>query len=136
MATPHDPAAVGIFDSLDNAKRSLEDLRRAGFSDDEIGIIGHVSDDETVPTPRDTHQREGNAIQGFMQGSVLGAIIGLVVIAALPGLAEVTQLGRWFELVGGVALGAVLGGVLLALASFVFTRSMTRFFAGELEKGR
>jgi hypothetical protein len=136
MITTNDPSAVGVFEDLEIAKRSIDDLRQAGFSDEEIGIIGNVGEETVVPTPREMRQPEGNAILGFVQGSVVGAVIGLLVIAAIPGLAQVSEFGRWFELVGGAALGAVVGGVLLALSSFLFSRQLSRFFAGELERGR
>jgi hypothetical protein len=47
----------------------------------------------------------------------------------------VAGLGRWFDVVGGAALGACVCGVLLAFGSFLFWRPKTRFYAGELEKG-
>ena len=136
MSTTTEPAAVGVFDDLANAQRSIDDLRRAGFTEDEIGIIGNVGEEKGVPTPREMRQPEGNAVLGFVQGSLLGAIIGVLVIAVIPGLGEVSQFGRWFEVVGGAALGAILGGVLLAVSSFLFSRQLSRFFAGELERGR
>lgn len=135
MATTNEPAAVGVYDNLEKAERTIDELRRAGFPSDEIGIIGHVGPEETVSTPRELQQPEENVIRGFVQGSILGAVTGLMVILVIPGLGEVSGFGRWFEFVGGAALGAVCGGVLIAFASFVFSRTLARFFAGELEKG-
>ncbi len=43
MATK-DTLSVGVFDDLETAQRSINDLRRAGFGQEEIGIIGHVGD--------------------------------------------------------------------------------------------
>jgi hypothetical protein len=118
------------------AERTIEELRRAGFPEDEIGIIGHVGPEETVPTPREMHHPEENALTGFLRGGIMGGAIGALVIVAIPGMSEVTGLGRWFEILGGAVLGAVAGGVLIAFASFLFARATTRYFAEELEKGR
>ncbi len=135
MTTSNEPTAVGVFNDLDKAERTIDELRRAGFQSDEIGIIGHVGQDQTVPTPPETHVPEENAVTGFVRGAVIGAIVGAFVILVIPGLADVAGLGRWFDIVGGAALGAVACGLLVAFGSFVFLRPRTRLYAAELEKG-
>lgn len=134
-----DPSAFGIYDDLEKAERTIDELRRAGFQADEIGIIGHVGPEQkvtTVPTPKDTHEPEQNAVDGFVRGAVIGAIVGAFVALVIPGLAAIAGEGRWFEIVGGAILGAVAWGVIAAFSSFVFMRPKTRVFASELEKGR
>jgi hypothetical protein len=135
MNPPNEPSAVGVFDNLEKAERTIDELRRVGFSADEIGIIGHVGEEQSVPKPLQMQAPEDNAINGLIEGSILGAIIGTFVILVIPGLGEVSGLGRWFEFIGGAALGAVAGGVLIAFGSLVFSRPRTRFFVSELEKG-
>jgi hypothetical protein len=136
MNAPNEASAVGVFDDLDSAENTINELRQAGFQADEIGIIGHVNQDPTVPTPPAMNAPEGNAITGFVKGSVLGTIVGTLVIVVIPGLGAIAGAGHWFEIIGGAALGAVAGGVLIAFSSFVFARGKTRFLAAELEKGR
>ena len=132
-----EPSAVGVFEDLEKAERSIDELQRAGFHVEEIGIIGNVGQDETtVPTPRELHAPEENAIGGFLSGNVLGAIVGTLVILVIPGLSQVTGTGPWFEIIGGAALGAIVGGVLIAFSSLVFNRPRTRLYAAELERGR
>jgi hypothetical protein len=135
MTETKEPSAVGVYDDLENAERTLDELRRAGFSSNEIGIIGHVGDRE-VPVPPQWNEPEMNATEGFVKGGLFGAIIGLVVILAIPGLGHVAGQGLWFDLVGGIVLGAVLGSVLIALSTFVFMRRTNRLYAAELEHGR
>src|SRR5205807_5862662 len=113
----NEPSAVGVFDDLAKAERTIDQLRKAGFSSEEIGIIGHVADEPTVPTPLDMHAPEENAIDGFLKGCIWGGVVGLLVILVIPGLGEVSGMGRWFEFIGGAALGAVAGGVLIAFGS-------------------
>ncbi len=136
MNNPKEPSAVGVYDDLEKAERTLADLREAGFGSDEIGIVGHVGSDEAVPPPPGMHTPETNAMDAFVKGAILGSIVGLLVILVLPGLGTVAGLGRWFEVVGGAFLGATAGGVMVALASFAFSRSRTRIFAEHLEQGR
>lgn len=135
MNTNNDPTAVGVFDDLDKAERTVDELRNAGFSSEEIGIIGHVGADQPVPVPPQLNAPETNAMDGFVKGAVLGGIVGFLVILVIPGLGEVAGLGRWFEFIGGAALGATAAGVMVAYAGFMFTRSKTGQLAEELERG-
>jgi len=133
-----EPLAVGVFDDLEKAERTMDALRRAGFPSDEIGIIGNVNNQKqsAVPTPADTKVPETNARNGLVGGAILGAIIGLVVIAVIPGIGWVSGGGRLFEIVGGVILGAAVGGPLFAFGSMLFTRAKARRYGRELEQGR
>lgn len=136
MTSIHDPSAVGVYNDLDTAEQKIEQLRRAGFSPEEVGIIGHVGLDETVPAPLQMHEPEDNAITGLIRGALIGAIAGAFVVWVIPGIGEVAGLGRWFDVLGGAILSAVICGVLVAFASFVFMRPRTRLYAAALEHGQ
>src|SRR5581483_7975351 len=132
-----EPQSVGVFDSLEKAERAIDELRQHGFPEREIGIIGHVGEErEAVPTPLGMKAPEWNAIRGVSAGGAYGAIIGGMVALVTPGLGEVSGLGRWVEIVFGAALGAVIGGVLLAFGGLFFSRLAGSFFESQLEKGR
>src|SRR5262245_29790947 len=133
MRANDEPSAVGVFDDLDKAKRTIDELRRAGFRSEEIGIVGHVGHEEPVPTQLEAQAPEENAIHAFIQGAVAGMIVGGFVVFLIPGLAEVAGFGRWFDIVGGACLGAVICGVLAAFSSFAFNRPNTRYYFAELE---
>ncbi len=133
----HEPQSVGAFDDLASAEQTIDELRRHGFSDEDIGIIGHVGEErDTVPTPLGMKSPEWNVTRGVSMGGLYGAVIGTMVALVTPGLAEVTGLGRWFEITFGTVLGAAMGGFLLAFGGFLFSRLQGRFYEGELEKGR
>jgi hypothetical protein len=134
MNPRNEPSAIGVYADLEKAEHAIDGLRQAGFMSDEIGIIGHVAN-EQVPTPAEMQAPEENAISGIVRGGILGAIVGAFIVLVVPGIGDVAGLGRWFDVVGGAALGACVCGVLLAFGSFLFWRPKTRFYAGELEKG-
>lgn len=136
MAISKEASAVGVFNDLDTAERKIAELRRAGFSAEELGIIGHVGPDEAVPTPLDTHDPEENAITGLIRGALIGAFAGAFVILVIPGLGEVAGFGRWFDVLGGAVLSALICGLLVAFGSFVFMRPKTRLFATALQRGQ
>jgi hypothetical protein len=135
--TREQPLSVGVYDDLEKAERTIDELRRHGFSEDEIGIIGHVGHElDTVPTPLGMKAPEWNATRGMTAGGIFGALIGLLVILVIPGMGDLSGLGYWFELAGGAVLGAAAGGVLLAFGSFLFSRLRGAYLEEELEKGR
>src|SRR5438552_10374746 len=135
--TRDDPTTVGVYDDLAQAENTIDELRRAGFRQEEIGIIGHVGENQnTIPVPAGVKAPETTAISGFMTGALLGVLIGTLVIAVIPGLGQVSGAGRWFEILGGAILGAVAGGVLVAYGGLLLTRAKARFFRRESEKGR
>lgn len=134
MNTPHGPSAIGVYDDLEQAEHAIDELRRAGFVSEEIGIIGHVGT-EKIPTPPEMNAPEENAMTGMVQGGILGAIVGAFVVIVVPDLGEVAGLGPWFDIVAGAALGAAVCGVLVAFGSFLFWQPRTRFYVAELDKG-
>jgi hypothetical protein len=134
MNPRNEPSAIGVYTDLEKAEHAIDELRQAGFQSDEIGIIGHVAN-EQIPTPAEMQAPEENAINGIVKGGILGAIVGAFVVLVIPGIGEVAGLGRWFDVVGGAALSACICGVLAAFGSFVSWRPKTRFYAAELEKG-
>jgi hypothetical protein len=136
--TTTETTAVGVFDDLAQAEQSLDELRRAGFSSEEIGIIGHVDagKQSAVPTPTSLKPPEDNAIQGVLGGALMGALIGGLVILVIPGIGWISGQGRWFEILGGIILGAAVGGPLFAFGSMFFSRARARRYARELDRGR
>jgi len=129
---PNAPSAIGVYDDLQKAEHAINDLRQAGFPADDIGIIGHVPD-ETRPAR--THAQEDNAITALIRGAALGAVVGAFVMIVIPGIGEVAGFGRWFEVLGGTILGAVVCGVAIAFSSFFLAQSRSRLYAAELDKG-
>jgi hypothetical protein len=127
-------SAMGVFNNLDKAEKTVDQLRRAGFPSAQIGIIGHV-EGQPIPTPLGMRTPEDNATNSVLRGGILGALIGVIVSAVIPGLGELSGLGTWFEILGGAVLGGSVGGVILAFGSLLFSRPNSRLVARELESG-
>jgi hypothetical protein len=130
------PVAVGVYKDLDSAEHTIETLRRSGFRAEEIGIAGHIDAKQPGTTPTALTTPEEYATQGMVAGGVLGAVVAVVVLLAIPGLAVLSGLGFGFELLAGAALGAAAGGVLVAFGTQVFPKTRARFLRRELDKGR
>jgi hypothetical protein len=134
MKTPNESSAIGIYDDIEKAEHAIDELRHAGFRSDEIGIIGHVADGD-VPTPPAMHDPEENAMSAVARGGVIGAVVGALVVLVIPGIGAIAGMGRWFDVVGGAALGACACGVLQAFSSFLFWKPRTRLYAAALGNG-
>ena len=131
-----DTQSVGVFNNLDAAQRSVDELRQHGFRQDEIGIIGHMDEKQPVSAPAAMKRPEHNVIHGVRTGGLFGALIGALVILVIPGLAWVAEAGQWFEILGGAILGAAAGGVLFAFGTLMFSRPSSRVYQRDLEQGR
>jgi hypothetical protein len=64
MAATGRTTAVGVFSTHDEARRAVDDLRRAGFTEDQIGVAARDQDSGSY------------AAEGAATGAVAGAGVG------------------------------------------------------------
>jgi len=118
---------VGVFHARSAAERALDDLRAAGFPDDQIGILTHDRRDRTGETATGSLVGEGAAT-----GAVIGGIIGAAAALLIPGIGPVVAGG----ILAGVLGGAAVGGVLGALVGLGIPEEEARYYEGEFRQGR
>jgi hypothetical protein len=121
--------AVGVFADRDGAERAVADLRRAGFREEEVGVLARTPEVERQEGRRadcsTAHAAEGAGV-GVLVGASLGGLTagaGAVPGAAAGGLA-------------GVAGAGALGGVVGALIGLGVPEAEARYYRQELEAGR
>lgn len=122
--------AVGVFHEPTQASTALEELRQAGYSDDEIGYLTRASTiqpDETTST-----YITSSAIEGGLVGGLIGAAVALLI----PGFGLAVAGGILAAALGGVALGAAAGGILGALIDIGIPEEEARHYHRQLEAGR
>ena len=117
---------IGVFSDRDQAQTAVDDLRRAGFRDDQIGLVSrtatpahathtttHDQAKEKTGLPEDpthSHWEEGAGI-GAAAGAATGAGLGLAVAANLiPGLGPVIAGGTILAILASAGTGAAVGG--------------------------
>lgn len=121
---------VGVFREPAQAKRAVEELRQAGYSEDEIGYLVRAS--TNVP-PGDTGTFIANrAVEGGLVGGLLGAAAALLI----PGFGPTIAGGILAAVLGGAAIGATTGGILATLMSIGIPEEEAHFYRKELEAGR
>jgi hypothetical protein len=122
-------AVIATFADRRRADRFVEQLRQAGFRDDEIGV--------TAPAgyAADTKAEEG-AVAGAVTGGTLGALAGAVATGLIPGIGRVVVAGLLAGVLGGATAGAAAGGLLGALVGLGIPEAEARRYEQEFLAGR
>jgi hypothetical protein len=133
MQQPFRSIAVGVFDTAADAERSVQDLRRAGFAADEIGIVEPDADVEHAHVT--DAASDGQGIRSGVRelstaGAVIGGLLGAATALVIPGIGAVVAGG-----ILATTLGAALG-VAAVLAGFGLSDRQASFYERQLEAGR
>lgn len=94
---------VGVFQSRREAERAIQELPRAGFPDDWIGIVSPAGQADQVLTPA-----ADGAAAGVLVGGSVGALAGLAATVIMPLAAGPVIVGG---ILTGAAGGAAVGGM-------------------------
>ena len=130
MALTEGYIAVGVFHVPAQAHRTLEELRQAGYSENEIGYLSRVSTTEPDATT-------GTFIaKSAVEGWFVGGLIGTAVVLLIPGFGLTTVGGSLAASIGGAALGAAASSLISALLSIGIPEEEACHYQKELEAGR
>jgi hypothetical protein len=137
MATRTSSHIVGAFSDQQHAVRAVHDLRKAGFADENLGLVARewVAD---APPPVDVkvQHRGGNAAVG---GAAAGAAVGAAAVLGLslvPGLGLLAAGGLLISALGGAALGAAVGTFAAPFLALEMSEAEARQHARHVEAGR
>jgi len=131
--------AVGVFESREQAQQAVNELRRAGFREDEIGM---VTRDEGGTTPAASEEDRGShvgtgAATGAIAGAGVGALWALGIVAlGLPAVGPVIAGGILASVLASAAGTAVAGGIVGALIGLGIPEEEARYYEGEFKSGR
>jgi hypothetical protein len=118
---------IATFHDRKHAEHYVEELKRAGFKDDEIGILGPPSKGDNV---------EEDALAGAITGGMLGAVAGAAATVFIPGIGPFVASGLLVSVLGGTVAGATAGGALGALIGLGIPEEKAREHERELMAGR
>ncbi len=134
---------VGVFEDRLQADRAVDELRRAGFRDDQIGVaMRHDAGDVAVGDMTDTVDADGSAagtgaITGVLTGLGLGALAGLGVLSGvIPVIGPAIAGGTLGIILSNAAVGAGVGGLVGALVGAGIPEEHAHYYQGEFEAGR
>jgi hypothetical protein len=131
-------AVFGIAKSEQQAILIANNLRAAGFSDNDISVL--------FPDKRSTrdfaHEQHTKAPEGAVSGGVAGGIIGgalgwLVGIGslAIPGLGPFIAAGPILAALSGVAAGGTAGGIIGGLIGMGMPEYEAKRYEGKIREG-
>ncbi len=125
---------VGVFTNHDDALAAVAELKRAGFTNDQIGLVGKHKDG-TVKT-------EGSNVgMGAATGLAVGAgAAGLVSLGmtfgVIPVVGPILALGPLAAALISAAGGAVAGGLVGGLIGLGIPEHEAKYYEGEVHAGR
>jgi len=139
MSTLPQTIVVGVFTDQTAAQQAVNELRRVGFSEDQIGVV--VRENQTVVTEPAVPVSETAAEEGAVAGGLAGAGIGGlwavgIAVGLLPAIGPVLAGGLLISLLASAATGAVAGGVLGALIGLGIPEDEAQFYEREFRSGR
>ncbi|MDQ3367190.1 MAG: general stress protein [Myxococcota bacterium] len=131
---------IGVFHTAGDARRAIEDLRDAGFSDKKIGVLTHDKDgDPEVKSFRDlegNNAKTGAAI-GAATGAGGGALWALGIAAGiLPAIGPVIAGGILAAIAASAASGAAAGVLVGTLIGLGVSDEEAAYYDEEFKKGR
>lgn len=129
MVMEQHSVVVGVFADQAQARPAIEALRRAGFSDDEIGYLTRAA------TSGSSDEERADVTTGAASGGVIGGVLGAAASLLIPGFGPAIAGGILVATLGGVVLGAAAGSIYTALVSLGVPEREAQFYQQELEAG-
>jgi hypothetical protein len=124
--------------SREQAERIVEDLRIAGFSNNDISaLLPDTRSSRDFAHEQNTKAPEG-AVAGGATGMGLGAVFGWLAgigALAIPGVGLFIAAGPIMGALGGAAVGGVAGGIVGALVGMGIPEYEAKRYEGKLRGG-
>jgi hypothetical protein len=123
---------IGVFDEVDSARAAVRDLRAAGFTESQIGIISR-------------HTGEGDAASGAATGAATGAAAGAGLAAlwslgisfgVLPVIGPIIAAGPIAAALLSAAGGAAAGGLVGALIGAGVSEEDAPYYEEQFRAGK
>lgn len=130
MAMIQHPVVVGVFAEPRQAQHAIDELRRAGFGNDEIGYLTRAT------TTEPGNEAAGKVATDAVDGGVIGGVLGAAAAFLIPGFGPAIAGGILVAIFGGAAIGALTGGLIGSLTSMGVQEQDARFYQTQLEEGR
>jgi uncharacterized protein (TIGR02271 family) len=129
---------VGLFRDSARAERAVRDLKDAGFTDNEIGVLMQDRTEQRK-FAEDTGTKAGEgAAAGAATGGLLGGVFGLLAgVGALviPGIGPIVAGGVLASTLAGAGIGAAAGGLAGALIGMGIPEEEAHYYERGFREG-
>jgi len=141
MTVQQRSTVVGVFADRQQADRAVDELRKAGFRDDQIGVAMRydegASGSTTAATDADDSHAGSGAMAGILTGLGLGTLAGLGVLSGIiPVIGPAIAAGTLGVILSNAAAGAGIAGLVGALIGAGIPEHEANYYQSEFESGR
>lgn len=131
--------AVGVFEDRSKAQQAVNELRRMGFREEDIGVAtrhGETTAGATNVTDTGSKAATG-AAAGAVTGASIGALWGIGIVAGvLPVIGPAIAGGALAAILSSAAAGAAAAGIVGALIGLGVPEDEARYYESEFKAGR
>jgi len=133
----HGSTVIGVFENHDDADRAVAELRSSGFSNSQIGVVGHDKKGRKTTTDGGGTKAEEGALVGAAVGAGAGGLVGLGILAGLiPAIGPVIAGGALAALLANAAGGAAIAGLAGTLIGLGLPEEDAKYYDTEFQSGR
>lgn len=126
---------AGVFDRFLLAEDAIQELKRAGFSQDDISIVTADRRSDAAASSDDTGK---DLVAGAGAGAAIGGFAGLMLglaALALPGVGPVLAAGPIAAALGSAGIGVAAGGFIGALTGMNIPEDDAGYYAETVRNG-
>lgn len=139
MSTQDRKTAVGVFANRSDAQQAVNDLKRAGFTEEQIGVAARDSDE--ISGAHEIKDKSSKAAAGAGVGAATGAGMGTlwglgIMAGVLPAIGPAIAGGTLAAILASAATGATVAGLAGALIGAGIPEEEARYYEGEFKAGR
>ena len=129
------PVVVGVFSDQHNLEMAVDELRRAGFSEDQIGVASHGNTTAGGTSMAEGEDASEGAATGAVTGGVIGGLAGAAAVGVIPGIGPVLAAGALAGIIGGTVVGATAGGLVGALVGMGLPEEESQYYDTQFRAG-
>jgi uncharacterized protein (TIGR02271 family) len=129
---------VGLFHERRQAEQAINELKDAGFREDQIGVLMQDPQSQKGLAESTGTKVSESAASGAIGGGVAGGVLGLLAgigALAIPGVGPIIAGGALASTLAGAGIGAAAGGLLGALVGMGIPEEDARYFEEGLRAG-
>lgn len=131
---------IGVYESEQQVKEVVEDLKEKGYTTEEISVIARNSKRDSEVTQEVKPSTKDGAIAGAVTGGAIGlagVLVGLSTVL-IPGFGAVLAAGPIMTTIGGAVVGAnsSAGGLKHALMEIGVTDDEAERYSSDVENGK
>lgn len=123
---------VGLFRTWSEAQSAIQELKAAGFTEEQIGL---AMEDRPEPDEPESNTAAEDAAKGAAGGGMVGGLLGLLGSLLVPGAGPIVLGGVLASTLAGAGIGAAAGGLMAGLVGMGVPEEKARYFDDALRAG-